>query len=386
MKNIKRYLAAVLALLIFLSPVSLAKEIETEAAYAIYDYSTNKILYGQKIDEEIAIASVTKLMTALLVFEKIEAGDLTLADTYTYSQEELNLYMYGSDVGIQLGQKVTVDELLQLLMIRSSNSSAQALAKLIAGTEAEFVKLMNAKAQTLGMTHTRFINSHGLPIIATDDQNTSTIKDLTIMVKELYSKYPQIIDYSKNAEANLNRIGIHIKSTNPLLGYKTVDGLKTGTTSRAGKCLIASATEPAEGIDLTRRVFTFLFGAKTDKERMNVSRDLIDLALDDYVYKRVIGTDMTFSQDLDPINFDQESIEIIPAHTLDRLLDKKYLYQLEVFHNDPVEEDIKAGDLMGKLVLKQNGEEIDAVDLIAKTSVKRSPMLRRWWKKIKSWF
>lgn len=129
-----------------------------------------------------------------------------------------------------------------------------------------------------------------------------------------------------------------------------------------------------------------MFGAKTDKERMNVSRDLIDLALDDYVYKRVIGTDMTFSQGLDPINFDQESIEIIPAHTLDRLLDKKYLYQLEVFHNDPVEEDIKAGDLMGKLVLKQNGEEIDAVDLIAKTSVKRSPMLRRWWKKIKSWF
>lgn len=323
MKNFKRYLAATLALLTFLSPINLAKEIETEAAYAIYDYSTNKILYGQKIDEEIAIASVTKLMTALLVFEKIEAGGLTLADTYTYSQEELNLYMYGSDVGIQLGQKVTVDELLQLLMIRSSNSSAQALAKLIAGTEAEFVKLMNAKAQALGMSHTRFINSHGLPIIATDDQNTSTIKDLTIMVKELYSKYPQIIDYSKNAEANLNRIGIHIKSTNPLLGYKTVDGLKTGTTSRAGKCLIASATEPAEGIDLTRRVFTFLFGAKTDKERMNVSRDLIDLALDDYVYKRVIGTDMTFKQDLDPINFDQESVEIIPDHTLDRLLDKK---------------------------------------------------------------
>ena len=110
------------------------------------------------------------------------------------------------------------------------------------------------------------------------------------------------------------------------------------------------------------------------------------MALDDYVYKRVIGTDMTFSQDLDPINFDQESIEIIPAHTLDRLLDKKNLYKLEVFHNDPVEEDIKAGDLMGKLVLKQNGEEIDAVDLIAKTSVKRSPMIRRWWKKIKSWF
>lgn len=379
-------LSLILAFLILFSGINFAAEIKTDASYAIYDFTTNKILDGKNIDGEIAIASVTKLMTALLVYDAIGEGRLKMTDSYKYTQDELDLYLYGSDVNISLGTSVTVDELMSLLLIRSANSSAQALAKMVAGSENAFVQKMNARAKNLGMEKTRFINSHGLPIISTDDQNTSTIKDLAILIKELFSKYPEIINYTKKSELNLPRLGLQIKSTNPLLGYKTVDGLKTGTTNRAGRCLITTATEDAEGVDETRRVFAFLFGAKNDKERLNVSRELIDIALDDYVYKRVIGTDLVFKQELDPINFDQESIEIIPEHTSDRLLNKKNLYKLEVKHNDPVEDSIEAGQVMGKLILTENGEAIDEVNLIAKTSIKRTPMLRRWWKKIKSWF
>lgn len=379
-------LSLILAFLILFSGINFADEIKTDASYAIYDFTTNKILDGKNIDSEIAIASVTKLMTALLVYDAIGEGKLQMTDSYRYTQDELNLYLYGSDVNISLGTSVTVDELMSLLLIRSANSSAQALAKMVAGSESAFVQKMNARAKNLGMEKTRFINSHGLPIISTDDQNTSTIKDLAILIKELFSKYPEIINYTKKSELNLPRLGLQIKSTNPLLGYKTVDGLKTGTTNRAGRCLITTATEDAEGVDETRRVFAFLFGAKTDKERLNVSRELIDIALDDYVYKRVIGTDLVFKQELDPINFDEEYVKIIPEHTSDRLLNKKNLYKLEVKHNDPVEDSIEAGQVMGKLILTENGEAIDEVNLIAKTSIKRTPMLRRWWKKIKSWF
>lgn len=379
-------LSLILAFLILFSGINFAAEIKTDASYAIYDFTTNKILDGKNIDGEIAIASVTKLMTALLVYDAIGEGKLQMTDSYKYTQDELDLYLYGSDVNISLGTSVTVDELMSLLLIRSANSSAQALAKMVAGSESAFVQKMNARAKNLGMEKTRFINSHGLPIISTDDQNTSTIKDLAILIKELFSKYPEIINYTKKSELNLPRLGLQIKSTNPLLGYKTVDGLKTGTTNRAGRCLITTATEDAEGVDETRRVFAFLFGAKTDKERLNVSRELIDIALDDYVYKRVIGTDLVFKQELDPINFDEEYVKIIPEHTSDRLLNKKNLYKLEVKHNDPVEDSIEAGQVMGKLILTENGEAIDEVNLIAKTSIKRTPMLRRWWKKIKSWF
>lgn len=379
-------LSLILAFLILFSGINFATEIKTDASYAIYDFTTNKILDGKNIDSEIAIASVTKLMTALLVYDAIGEGRLKMTDSYKYTQDELDLYLYGSDVNISLGTSVTVDELMSLLLIRSANSSAQALAKMVAGSESAFVQKMNARAKNLGMEKTRFINSHGLPIISTDDQNTSTIKDLAILIKELFSKYPEIINYTKKSELNLPRLGLQIKSTNPLLGYKTVDGLKTGTTNRAGRCLITTATEDAEGVDETRRVFAFLFGAKTDKERLNVSRELIDIALDDYVYKRVIGTDLVFKQELDPINFDEEYVKIIPEHTSDRLLNKKNLYKLEVKHNDPVEDSIEAGQVMGKLILTENGEAIDEVNLIAKTSIKRTPMLRRWWKKIKSWF
>lgn len=379
-------LSLVLAFLILFSGVTQALEIDTNANYAIYDFTTNKIIDGKNIDDEIAIASVTKLMTAMLVYDAINNGTLNMTDTYKYTQEELNLYLYGSDVNIALGTSVTVDELMSLLLIRSANSSAQALAKMISGSESEFVKLMNKRATELGMIKTRFINSHGLPIIKTDDQNTSSIKDLTILIKELFTKYPEIIEYTKKPELTLPRLGLKIKSTNPLLGYKTVDGLKTGTTNRAGRCLITTAIEDAEGVDVKRRVFTFLFGAKTDKERLSVSRDLIDIALDDYVYKRVIGTDLVFKQNLDPINFDQEYVEVIPEHTSDRLLNKKNLYKLEVKHNDPVEENIEAGQLMGKLILTENDKSIDEVNLIARTNIKRTPFLRRMWKKIKSWF
>ncbi len=379
-------LSLILAFLILFSGINFADEIKTDASYAIYDFTTNKILDGKNIDGEIAIASVTKLMTALLVYDAISEGKLQMTDSYKYTQDELNLYLYGSDVNISLGTSVTVDELMSLLLIRSANSSAQALAKMVAGSESAFVQKMNARAKNLGMEKTRFINSHGLPIISTDDQNTSTIKDLAILIKELFSKYPEIINYTKKSELNLPRLGLQIKSTNPLLGYKTVDGLKTGTTNRAGRCLITTATEDAEGVDETRRVFAFLFGTKNDKERLNVSRELIDIALDDYVYKRVIGTDLVFKQELDPINFDDEYLKIIPEHTSDRLLNKKNLYKLEVKHNDPVEDSIEAGQVMGKLILTENGEAIDEVNLIAKTSIKRTPMLRRWWKKIKSWF
>lgn len=379
-------LSLTLAILILFTANIFAIDIETDASYAIYDFTTNKIIEGKNIDEEIAIASVTKLMTAMLTFDAINNGKLNMTDTYKYTQDELNLYLYGSDVNIALGTSVTVDELMSLLLIRSANSSAQALAKMISGSESEFVKLMNQRAASLGMTKTRFINSHGLPIIKTDDQNTSSIKDLTILIKELFTKYPEIIEYTKKPELIMTRLGLKIKSTNPLLGYKTVDGLKTGTTNRAGKCLITTATEEAEGVDITRRVFTFLFGAKTDKERLNISRELIDVALDDYVYKRVIGTDLVFKQELDPINFDEEFVEIIPEHTSDRLLNKKNLYKLEVKHNDPVEESIEAGQVMGKLTLKENDKTIEEVNLIARTNIKRTPFLRRMWKKIKSWF
>lgn len=379
-------LSLLLAILLAFTSTVFTVDIETDVTYGIYDFTTNQIIAGQNMDSEIAIASVTKIMTAMLVYDAISAGKLNMTDSYKYTQDELNLYLYGSDINIALGTSVTVDELMSLLLIRSANSSAQALSKLVSGSEAEFVKLMNARAAELGMTRTRFINSHGLPVIQSDDQNTSTIKDLTLMLNELFIKYPEIVEYTQKTELALPRIGLNIKTTNPLLGYKTVDGLKTSTTNRAGKCLITTATEDAEGLDAERRVFTLVFGAKDDKERLNVSRILLDTALDDYVYKRVVGTDLVFKQELDPINFDQDFVEIIPEHTTDLLLNKKNVYKLEVKHNDPVEETIEVGQVMGKLILTENGTPIDEVDLIALTSVERTPFLRRLWKKIKSFF
>ncbi|MDY3946385.1 MAG: D-alanyl-D-alanine carboxypeptidase family protein [Ezakiella sp.] len=363
-----------------------SEDTNSDLRFASYDFLTDTIIEYQGIDDEIAIASVTKLMSALLVFEKINEGSLNLNDSYKYTQEELNLYLYGSDVDIKLGTEVRVSELLDLLLVRSANSSALALAKLVSGSEEAFVKKMNDKAKSLDMNNTHFINSHGLPIIATDEQNISTIRDLIKLCKFIFNNYPNIIDYTKKSEVDLNRLGIRIVTTNPILGRGTIDGLKTGTTNRAGKCLIATATEPSEGLDMNRRVFSFVFGAKSDNERRDKSLELINSSLDNYVYKRVIDGNLLYEMALNPIDYDEESLNIIPKTTLDKLLDVRKVYKLKLVYDEFIAHDIEAGERLGELILLEDGGEVDKVELIAQKSIKRSGWFRRLWKKIKSAF
>lgn len=388
----KRLLSFLLSILIILNSLVIVKageltDIESvDIPYMLYDLSADKKLVANRDAEPIAIASITKLMTAYLVYEALKSGKISLNTKYTYTQEELDLYLRGSDVPLERGATVTVDELMHLLLIRSANSSALALSKVVAGTEEKFVNMMNEKSKVLGMKNTHFINCHGLPILSTDEQNMSTIDDLNILVKNIFEKFPQITDITSLASYNIDRYGIKTVNTNTLLGLGTVDGLKTGTTTKAGRCLISTATEAMEGMEGKRRIVSYVFGATNDKERTNISAHLINYGLDNYVYKKVLTANETYKIDLDTINFKYDKVLLKPSGTIEALLNTNETYNLKIEYKDVGVEAINKGDILGTAKLLIDGKLIEQVNLVANHDVERNNWFMRFWLKVKAKF
>lgn len=357
-----------------------------DVPHMLFDRKKGVSLEEKDADKPIAIASITKLMTAYLVYENIKMNKISYDTKYSYTQDELDLYLYGSDVPIKRGDTLTVDELLHLLLIRSANSSALALSKVVSGSEEAFVNLMNEKAKELNMNSTRFINCHGLPIIKTDEQNMSTIHDLNILVNKLLDDFPQVLEITKLEVYNIDRLGIKTVSTNPLIGTGMIDGLKTGTTTRAGRCLIATSTEDMSGIEGKRRVISYVFGAENDKDRANFSLNLLNYGLDNFVYKRVLTGNENYTLELDAINYESDKVILKPERAIDELLNTDKTYKLLIEYEKADGKTIEKNQKLGKISFTRNNKVIKEVSLVSTEEVKRSGFFKRLWKKVKSKF
>lgn len=349
-----------------------------EVVAGIYDASSDAWLAGQNLEKPHAIASLSKLMTISLIFDALDAGTLHASDVLTYTEAETSLI--GSDVPLRPGQTVTVEEAISLLMVRSANSAALLLAKADAGNEAAFVEKMNARAAALGMQSTHFINAHGLPVIATDAQNTSTAQDLARLVADLVKRHPQVFTYSAMPSYRLSRYAITVKNTNPILGYRGVDGLKTGTTTAAGKCLIATTTEPAIGSGDTRRIFTFVLGARTDAERISDSKKLVDNALDAYDLRRIAPADRPYAMTLDHVRFAKDEISLFPEKDLDAVVCITKTYKLKHTFYEAPDHAIRKGEALGELELLEDGKPIRKILLIAGEDVEKNGWFKRTWR------
>ena len=219
-------------------------EIETQAPSAILmEAKTGKIIYEKNSDEIRSPASITKIMTMLLVFEQLEKGSIKLEDeviTSAYAKS-----MGGSQVFLEEGERQTVDTLLKCIAVASGNDASVCVAEYIGGTEAEFVTMMNDKAKELGMENTHFVDCCGL---SNSDEHYSTAKDVAIMSRELITKYPKVFDYTTiwmediTHVTNKGESTFTLSSTNKLLKqYPYANGLKTGSTDKAKYCLSATA-------------------------------------------------------------------------------------------------------------------------------------------------
>ena len=244
-------------------------------AYIVVDYRTDKILAAKDAAARVEPASLTKLMTAYIVFQELAAGKLKLDEQVTVSEHAWR--SEGSRTFIELGKPVSVQDLILGMIVQSGNDATIALAERIAGTEETFAQMMNANAKRLGMEGSHFENSSGLP----SPQHYSTARDLSLLANATIREYPQYYKWFSVREFEHN--GIKQQNRNGLLERDpTVDGLKTGHTDSAGYCLVTSALR--DGM----RLVTVVMGAASMRARENASTALLNYGFTFYDTKLVV--------------------------------------------------------------------------------------------------
>lgn len=267
---------------IFWSEVVIAEEVQTAPSTTavalaspsaiLMEASTGTVLFEKNPDEIRSPASITKIMTLILTFEAIEKGRIKLEDEVSTSAYAKS--MGGSQVFLEEGEIQTVDTLIKCITVASGNDASVAMAEFIAGSESEFVNLMNEKAAALGMNNTHFIDCCGL---SSNAQHHTTARDVAIMSRELITKYPDIYNYTKIWMEDITHVtrqgtkNFTLSSTNKLLKqYQWTTGLKTGSTNQAKYCF--SATANKDGIDL----IAVVMGAPDFKIRFSEARSLLE--------------------------------------------------------------------------------------------------------------
>ncbi len=235
----------------------------TANTYVLQDFNSGKILMEKNANKRIEPASLTKLMTAYLVFQKLKSGKVKLDDIVTISEKAWR--MTGSRMYLEVNTKVSVELLLKGMIIQSGNDASIALAEFIGGTEKAFVNLMNRLAKDLGLNDTHYVNSTGMP----DEQHYTTVYDLVSLSSQLIHNFPEYYRWYSEKELTYNNI-TQLNRNKLLHRDASVDGIKTGYTEKAGYCLISSAKRGK------MRLISVVMGTTSDKKRARESEIMLD--------------------------------------------------------------------------------------------------------------
>lgn len=360
----KKLISVFLCLLISLSGTiyCFAEEKENNTTAPFEDFSkssilmcadTGDIIYENNAYEHLSPASVTKVMSMLLILEALESGKISLSDEVVTSKNAVA--MGGSQIWLEEGEKMTVDELLKAVAVASANDACTALAEYIAGSTTSFVSMMNERAKELGLENTNFENCTGLDDTATNHYSCAydiAVVSREVMQHELIKDYTTIwLDYLRNGETELN-------NTNKLVNtYNGITGLKTGTTSKAGFCVCATAER--DGMSL----ISVVLGADTSEDRFTSASNMLDYGFANYQII-VPEIDETQISTVKVINGIEKSVMPIYDET-DKILVKKggeditYEYKTEPSVSAPV----KSGDKLGEIIIKSGNETIRTVKL-----------------------
>jgi len=245
-------------------------------SFLLVDFDSGAVLASKEPDKRVEPASITKVMTSYIVFKELSEGKIQLADTTTVSEKAWR--MQGSRMFIEVGKQVTVEELLEGMIVQSGNDASVALAEFVAGSEEAFVQLMNHQAEQLGMSNTHFTNSTGLPRA----KHYMSTSDIATLSRAMIRDFPTY--YAWYAEKNYTYNGIKQSNRNTLL-YRdpSVDGIKTGHTESAGYCLVSSAKRDK------MRLIAVVVGTKSEKARASESQSLLNYGFRFYETHRLYG-------------------------------------------------------------------------------------------------
>lgn len=374
---IKSRLITILLTLLLTTNANAAFDVKARTAI-LQDYLSGEILFEKDADKSIYPASMTKIMTAIIAFDLIRSGDLSLDEKFLVSENAWRLSSAGySSMFIMVGDEVSVENLLKGIIIASGNDACVALAEGIAGTEDEFAVMMTAKAKEIGMNNTNFANSSGI----NDTENLSTVRDIMLMSNYLIKEFPEEYKYFAEKEFTWNRTGgdpITQGNRNPLL-YKSLgaDGIKTGYLA-VEKYSLASSVE-RNG----RRLIAVGSGFNTKNDRSRESAKLLTWGLTNFDLVEITKAN-TPIEDIDVWLGKKDTVKTYIKNDIYKTIPKakKRLLKVSLNYNGPIQAPIKKDDILGKLKLIFDGELIEEYDLLAYEDVKKLNVFSRLIKSI----
>ncbi|MBQ2765448.1 MAG: D-alanyl-D-alanine carboxypeptidase [Clostridia bacterium] len=330
-------------------------------AYILMEASTGLVMLEENADEALPPASVTKIMTLLVVMEAVAEGRIGWEDTVRTSEYAAS--MGGSQVYLEPGEEMTVAEMVKCVVVASANDAAVALAEAVAGSEEAFVKRMNERAAELGMTNTVFLNTNGLDDTA--DGHVTSARDIAIMSRELITKHPQILEYSSIWMDTIRGGAFGLTNTNRLIRfYAGANGLKTGSTSKAKFCI--SATAERNGMQL----IAVVMASPTRDERNETAKKLLDYGFANYEVAPVAPTapldDLRVLggvADTVRLGADETSL-VLPKGQASKLTQQIYLPEY-------ISAPVKAGDEVGKIEFFIDGEVVATLPVTAAENVEK---------------
>lgn len=338
----------------------------------VIEQETGKVLYKKDENQELPPASMTKVMSLLLIFKALSHHDISLNDKVNVSEHAAS--MGGSQVFLEPGEKMTVNEMLKAITIASANDASVAMAEYISGSEKAFVKQMNTEAKKLGLKHTHFKNPTGLPV----DGHYTSAHDMAVMARALLH-YQKVLTYTSRYEDYLRENTdkkFWLVNTNKLIKtYPGADGLKTGFTNEAKYCLTATAKRNG------MRVVAVVMGAPTPKERNQIISGLMDQAFAGYQTKPILDKNKLVR--VENVNkSDKGKAPIVTAKRTVLLLKKGTTVKnikKRVVLKKPLQAPIKAGTVVGYYEVISNHQTLSKTPLIVRDNIKEAS----WWQLFK---
>lgn len=385
MKKTKRLICLAISVLLMLNMSVFAEkatQVDTEVSTKLIsaksgilmEQSTGEVLYEQNPDERLQIASVTKVMTMLLIMEAIDQGKIKLTDMVTVSDHAAS--MGGSQVFLEPGEQMSVDDMLKAIAVASGNDAAVAMAEFISGSEAAFVEKMNKRAEELGCINTHFINCNGLDETA---DHYSSAKDIAIISKELLN-HSKIFDYTTIWMDSLRNGAFGLSNTNKLIRfYKGANGLKTGSTSMAKYCLSASAKRD------DMQLIAVVICAPSSQDRFSSASALLDFGFANYE----VAKDEDINVSVPYVRVTGGTTEqILPSVCGSGFILKKgNREKLEQHFEliDSVSAPVEQGQKLGEVIYTIDGNEVARRDVCATEAVERISILQMFARNLESW-
>lgn len=335
----------------------------TAVSVVLMEKETGTILYEKNPHEQLPPASVTKIMTLLLCMEALDDGRIALTDMVTASSRAVA--MGGTQIYLEEGEQMSVDDLIKSITVSSANDAAVAMGEYIAGSETAFVAMMNQRAKELGMNDTNFVNCTGLDDTDVKGEHVTSAYDIAVMSRELL-RHELIKNYTTIWMDSVRNGEFGLANTNKLISqYPGATGIKTGFTSKAGHCLSASAMR--DGMEL----IAVIMGAETSNDRFETAKGLLDYGFANYTLADV-EPETTF----DPVTVilgEESTIRPVLQETSKILINKSDANILETTVElvDNVSAPVEKGQKLGMMTISANGKELKAIPLVASEAVEK---------------